>query len=118
MLIVVSGRISAASLRITLSILTMDKASMPKYNPKMPFPIGGISAQHDGLSRQGRRIPTSSVRLAMGKQTNAQSAWFAADIASPHHRPSCSNRVLDPPHTHRQTDHGTLVIIDCILCYE
>ena len=48
---------------------------------------------HDGLSRRGRRIPTSSVRLAMGKQTNARGAWSAADVASPHHRPSCSNRV-------------------------
>jgi len=49
---------------------------------------------HDGLSRRGRRIPTSSVLLAMGKQTNARVAWSAADVASPHHRPSCSNRVL------------------------
>jgi len=43
---------------------------------------------HDGLSRRGRRIPSSSVRLAMGKQTNARGAWSAADVASPHHRPS------------------------------
>jgi len=49
---------------------------------------------HDGLSRRGRHIPTSSVRLAMGKQTNARGARSAADVASPHHRPSCSNRVL------------------------
>ena len=41
---------------------------------------------HDGLSRRGRRIATSSVRLAMGKQTNARGAWSAADVASPHHR--------------------------------
>ena len=45
----------------------------------------------DGLSRRGRRIPTSSVRLAMGKQTNVRGAWSAADVASPHHCPSCSN---------------------------
>jgi len=55
---------------------------------------GALGRDHDGLSRRGRRIPTSSVRLAMGKQTNARGAWSAADVASPRHRPSCSNRVL------------------------
>jgi len=45
----------------------------------------------DGLSRRGRRIAKSLVRLAMGKQADARGAWSAADVASPH-RPSCSNR--------------------------
>ena len=57
-------------------------------------PAHTINQSIDGLSRRGRRIPTSSVRLAMGKQTNARGAWSLADVASPHHRPSCSNRVL------------------------
>ena len=63
----------------------------PKFTPVFKISMAGT---HDGLSRRGRRIPTSSVRLAMGKQTNARGAWSAADVASPPHRPSCSNRVL------------------------
>ena len=74
-----------------------------QYQSRTQFNIGIIHTHtrthahthtHDGLSRRGRRIPTSSVRLAMGKQTNARGAWSATDVASPHHRPSCSNRVL------------------------
>ena len=83
-------------------------------NPQAFFTIDPLTGMlsvlslctHDGLSRRGRRIPSSSVRLAIGKQTNARGAWSAADVASPHHRPSCSNRVL---HTHTHTHTHTAV---------